>query len=162
MKKLSKTASNIDGQPMFQILDSIKKLENEGKKILHFEIGDPDFQTPENIINAAHNAMKNGFTHYTSSFGLIDFRQKICEATAKSRGFEPDINQVLVTPGANIAIYYAVLCLVDPGYEVIVPDPGFPTYYSIIKMCGTHPIRVPLKEENGFRMNPNDIENGKD
>jgi len=158
VKKLSKTASNIDGQPMFQILDSIKKLENEGKEILHFEIGDPDFETPENIIDAAHNAMKNGFTHYTSSFGLIDFRQKICEATENSRGFKPDINQVLVTPGANIAIYYAVLCLVDSGYEVIVPDPGFPTYYSIIKMCGTHPVRVPLKEENGFRMNPNDVE----
>jgi aspartate/methionine/tyrosine aminotransferase len=79
-------------------------------------------------------------------------------ATERSRGFRPDLDQVLITPGANIAIYYAVFCLVDPGFEVIVPDPGFSTYYSNIKMCGAVPVRVPLKEENEFRMSPDDIE----
>lgn len=158
MRKLSKTSLNIDGQPMFKILDKVKKLENEGKNILHFEIGDPDFSTPNNIIDATYDAMKNGHTHYASSYGLMEFRQKICATTLKSRGFEPDIDQVLVTPGANIAIYYAILCLVDPGYEVIVPDPGFPTYYSTIKMCGATATRVPLREENYFRMQPKDIE----
>jgi aspartate/methionine/tyrosine aminotransferase len=158
MKRLSQTATKIDGQPMFKVLDKVKKLERAGRRVIHFEIGDPDFNTPENIINAAYSAMKNGHTHYTSSYGLMEFRESICKATKNSRGFTPDISQVLVTPGANIAIYYAIVCLVDPGYEIIVPDPGFPTYYSTIKMCNTTPIRVPLREENQFRMNPRDIE----
>jgi len=158
VRKLSKTSSQIDGQPMFKLLDKIKKLESNGKDIIHFEIGDPDFDTPENISNAAIDAIKQGDTHYASSFGLTEFRQKICETTKKSRGFKPDLEQILVTPGANIAIFYAVSCLVDPGEEVIVPDPGFPTYFSIIKMCGASPVRVPLLESNEFRMNPNDIE----
>ena len=102
--------------------------------------------------------MNDGYTHYTSSYGLEEFRKQICNTTKKSRGFQPHISQVLVTPGANIAIYYAILCLVDQGKEVIVPDPGFPTYYSTIKMCNTIPIRVPLKEKNNFRMSPKDIE----
>jgi aspartate/methionine/tyrosine aminotransferase len=159
MKKLSELSHRIDGQPMFKLLDKVKKLEHEGRDIIHFEIGDPDFETPENIVDAGIDAIKNGFTHYTSSFGLKEFRQKICETTERSRGFKPNLNQVLVTPGANIAIFYAISCIVDPGEEVIVPDPGFPTYYSIIKMCNVVPVRVPLLESNKFRMNPKDIEN---
>ena len=157
MKEISKIAHKIDGQPMFKILEEVKKLEKK-KTIIHFEIGDPDFQTPDNIIRSAYNAMKDGYTHYTSSYGLEEFRREICNTTKISRGFLPKINQVLVTPGANIAIYYAVLCLVDPGKEVIVPDPGFPTYYSTLKMCNVKPVRVPLKEKNNFRMSPEDIE----
>ena len=159
MKKLSELSKRIDGQPMFKLLDKVKKLEHEGRDIIHFEIGDPDFETPENIVNAGIDAIKNGFTHYTSSFGLKEFRQKICETTERSRGFKPNLNQVLVTPGANIAIFYAISCIVNPGEEVIVPDPGFPTYYSTIKMCNVVPVRVPLLESNKFRMNPKDIEN---
>lgn len=159
MKKLSTIAGNIDGQPMFKYLDRAKKLEAQGKSMIHMEIGDPDFNTPENVITAAVNSLKNGFTHYCSSFGMPDFRQTIIDATKKSRGFAPDLDQVLVTPGANIGIFYAIYCLVDPGYEVIVPDPGFATYYSTIKMCGAIPVRVPLKEENKFRMNPDDVAN---
>ena len=158
MTRMSKTSSQIDGQPMFKTLDKVKKLENEGKSIIHFEIGDPDFQTPQNIISAAANALNDGMTHYTSSYGLTEFRQVICETTEKSRGFKPKIEQVLVTPGANISVFYAITCLVDPGYEIIVPNPGFPTYYSTIKMCNTTPVPIELKESNSFRMNPEDIE----
>ena len=158
MKKLSELSNRIDGQPMFKLLDKVKKLELEGKNIIHFEIGDPDFETPKNISDAGINAIKNGFTHYVSSFGLTEFRHKICETTEKSRGFKPNLDQVLVTPGANIAIFYAISCVANPGEEVIVPDPGFPTYYSTIKMCNVKAIRVPLLESNKFRMNPKDIE----
>jgi len=158
MKKQSEISNRIDGQPMFKLLEKVKNLENQGKNIIHFEIGDPDFDTPENISNAAINAIKNGNTHYVSSFGLTEFRQKICEVTERSRGFKPDLEQILVTPGANIAIFYAISCLVDPGEEVIVPDPGFPTYFSTIKMCNVSPVRVPVLESNEFRMNPSDIE----
>ena len=159
MKKLSRIASRIDGQPMFKLLEKAQKLEKEGRRIIHFEIGDPDFATPKNISDAAINAIKNEYTHYVSSFGLTEFREKICEATEKSRGFRPNLDQVLITPGANIAIFYAISCIVNPKEEIIVPDPGFPTYYSTIKMCDAIPVRVPLLESNNFRMNPKDIEN---
>jgi aspartate/methionine/tyrosine aminotransferase len=158
MKKLSQVTTNIDGQPMFKYLDRAKALEAQGRHMIHMEIGEPDFDTPSNVTWAAVQSLAAGETHYGSSYGLLDFREAIRDATERSRGFRPDLNQVLVTPGANVAIFYAVYCLVDPGYEVIVPDPGFSTYYSNIKMCGAVPVRVPLKEENEFRMNPDDIE----
>jgi len=158
VRKLSKISSQIDGQPMFKLLDKIKKLESDGKDIIHFEIGDPDFDTPKNISDATIDALKNGNTHYVSSFGLVEFRQKIREYIEKSRGFKPTLEQVLVTPGANIVIFYAINCLVDPGEEIIFPDPGFPTYSAAIKMCNASPVRIPLLESNEFRMNPDDIE----
>jgi aspartate aminotransferase len=158
MKNISQTALSIDGQPMFKYLDDAKKLEAQGKNMIHLEIGDPDFDTPVNITAAAVKSLFNGQTHYTSSYGTENFKTAIQEATQRSRGFTPGLAQILPTPGANIGIFYAVYCLVDPGFEVIVPDPGFPTYYSTIKMCGAVPVHVPLKEENEFRMNPKDIE----
>ena len=157
MKKLSIAANNIDGQPMFKYLDRARKLEAEGRSMIHMEIGDPDFGTPPNITMAAIRALTEGKTHYTSSWGDVEFREEIRTATYKSRGFMPDLNQVLVVPGANVGIYYAVFCLCDPGEEVLVPDPGFATYYSSIKMCGVDAVRVPLKEEHGFRMQAADV-----
>jgi len=158
MKSISKVSLNIDGQPMFKYLQKAKQLEGLGKKLIHMEIGEPDFDTPNNIVWAAVKSLASGETHYTSSFGTPEFREAIQFATQRSRGFTPNLDQILVTPGANILIFYAIYCLVDPGFEVIVPDPGFPTYYSNIKMCGAIPIRVPLTEENQFRMNPYEVE----
>ena len=157
MKKLSTAARNIDGQPMFKYLDKARKLEAEGRSMIHMEIGDPDFDTPPNITMAAVKALCQGQTHYTSSWGDLEFRETIRTATYKSRGFMPDLDQVLVVPGANVGIYYAVFTLCDPGEEVLVPDPGFATYYSSIKMCGVNAVRVPLKEEHGFRMQAADV-----
>lgn len=158
MKSLSLVTNKIDGQPMFKYLDMAKKLEKEGKDLIHMEIGEPDFDTPKNVTFSAIQALVNGDTHYESSFGNLEFREAIQFATERSRGFKPNLNQILVTPGANISIFYAIFCLVDPGCEVIVPDPGFPTYYSNIKMCGATAVRIPLKEENQFRIRPEDIE----
>jgi aspartate/methionine/tyrosine aminotransferase len=157
MKHLSVAANNVEGQPMFKVLDKVQRLERSGREILHFELGEPNFDTPPNIIEAACNALKAGETHYASSMGLYSFREIVQETTEKSRGFKPEIDQILVTPGANAIIYLAVSCLVNPGEEVIVPDPGFPTYYSAIKYCGAVPVSVPLHESNHFRMNPEDL-----
>jgi aspartate/methionine/tyrosine aminotransferase len=143
---------------MFKVLDQVQKMGQRGVDVIHFEIGDPDFDTPGHIIEAAYRSMKNKETHYTSSMGLYDMRVAAAEATGISRRFTPAVKQVLVTPGANIIIYLAVKCLVNPGEEVILPDPGFPTYYSVAKLCGVIPKRVPLREENGFRMSCRDIE----
>ncbi len=156
--RLSEAAHRIEGQPMFKVLEKVQRLEQQGEDIVHFEIGDPDFNTPRHIIEAAYASMLDGETHYTSSMGLHDLRAAAREATAFSRGFTPSPEQVLVTPGANIIVYLAVKCLVNPGEEVIFPDPGFPTYHSAIKLCGAAPVRVPLREENLFRMSPGDIE----
>lgn len=157
MKHLSVAANNVEGQPMFKVLDKVQRLERSGREILHFELGEPNFDTPPNIIEAACNALKSGETHYASSMGMYSFREIVQETTEKSRGFKPEIDQILVTPGANAIIYLAVSCLVNPGEEVIVPDPGFPTYYSAIKYCGAVPVSVPLYESNHFRMNPEDL-----
>lgn len=142
---------------MFEVLARAQELERQGKNIIHFEIGDPDFSTPENIVHKACTSLHSGETHYTSSMGLHDFRVAVCDTTEISRGFRPDIDQILITPGANIIIYFAVRCLVDPGYDVLLPDPCFPTYRSVMEFCGVNSISVPLREENEFRLNPCDI-----
>lgn len=157
MKHLSQAALNVQGQPMFKLLDKVQRLERAGQKVLHFELGEPNFDTPPNIVQAACDALKGGNTHYTSSMGLYGFREVVQKTTQISRGFSPEIDQILVTPGANAIIYLAVSCLVNPGEEVIVPDPGFPTYYSAIQYCGAVPVPVPLYESNQFRLNPDDL-----
>jgi len=157
MKHLSVAANNVEGQPMFRVLDKVQKMERSGYKILHFELGEPDFDTPENIVDAACCALTSGETHYASSMGLYALREAVQQTTEKSRGFKPEIDQILVTPGANAIIYLAVSSLVNPGEEVIVPDPGFPTYYSAINYCGAIPVSVPLYESNQFRMDPDDL-----
>jgi hypothetical protein len=104
MIKLSDAAYEIDGQPMFKVLDKVQKLEREGKKILHFELGEPDFDTPDNIINVCVDALKSGDTHYTNSMGLFELREAVAETTFKSRGFKPNIDQILLkhfTPEAK-------------------------------------------------------------
>ena len=156
-ERLSRCAEQIEGQPMFKVLARVQEMEKSGANIIHFEIGDPDFHTPSNIIETACRSLRANETHYTSSMGLRDFRQVIRETTAISRGFMPTMDQVLVTPGANISIYYVVRCLVNPGEEVIIPDPGFPTYTSVLKFCNAVAVPVPLREENQFRMNPDDV-----
>lgn len=158
MKQLSRAALNIDGQPMFKYLDRARRLEAQGRDMIHLEIGDPDFATPPNVTMAAVNALTSGKTHYTSSWGEMSFRKAIQQATLASRHFLPDLNQILVTPGANIGIFYAVFTLCDPGTEVLIPDPGFATYISTIKMCGAHAVSVPLRSEHGFRMQAKDVE----
>lgn len=157
MKNLSKAAHNLLGQPMFKVLAKVQDLERQGRNIVHFEIGDPDFKTPNNIIDTACKSLYDGETHYTSSMGLHDFRVGVCETTNISRGFRPDIDQVLITPGANMVIYYAVRCLMEPGDDVVLPNPYFPTYRSVIEFCGVNPVYVSLKEENEFRMDPDDV-----
>jgi len=156
--RLSEAAYRIEGQPMFKVLDKVQALEKKGEHIIHLELGDPDFPTPGHIIESAYQSMKNGETHYTSSMGLYDMRVAVTQVTKASRGFRPTIDQVLITPGANLIIYLAVRCLLNKGEDVIIPDPGFPTYFSVAKLCQVNPIRIPLKEENLFRMNPEDVQ----
>ena len=156
--KLSKSAQNLTGQPMFRMLSKIQEIEKKGKKILHFELGDPDFPTPSNISEAAIKSIRDGKTHYANSMGISELREAVQKTTEISRGFKPDFSQVLVTPGANYIIYFAISTLVNPGEEVIIPDPGFPTYTSAANFIGAKPVYVPLYEKNNFQLSPDDLE----
>lgn len=152
--RLSTIGRHIQGQPMFKIFENVQELERAGRKILHFELGEPDFSTPNNISEAAIDAIYDGRTHYAPSTGIYDLKMAAAAATKQSRGFEPSIDQVLVTPGANSIIYLALKCLIDSGDEVIVPDPGFPTYFSAIAACGGKIVPVNIERENGFEIHP--------
>ena len=158
MKSLSQNAKNIEGQPMFKLKERIAQLEHAGQRVIRLEIGDPDFNTPSNIISAAKTSLDAGETHYTSSWGLPDFLRAVADATHRSRGFRPSRSQILATPGANVTIFYSVFCLANSGEEILMPDPGFPTYESSIKMCGTVPVRYPIRESEGFQVRAANIE----
>ena len=152
--KLADFTENLSGQKMFQILAEAKKLELKGKNIIHLEIGDPNFDTPSNVINAAKKALDDGHTHYVQSSGLPELKEACRNLTFFSRGFKPKDSQILVTSGANIQIYLAILALLNPGDEVIIPNPSFVSYSSIIKACRGIPVEVDLKEEDSFKINP--------
>ena len=156
--RLSDAAYRLKGQPMFKVLSKIKEMERQGINVVHFEIGDPDFSTPKPIVEAACKAMREGMTHYTDSMGRYEFRELVAQNNLKTRGFRPDIEQVLITPSANMNIYYAVKCVVNPGDEVIVQDPCFPTYEAVFSLCEVKSVPVTLKEENDFRLDPADVE----
>jgi len=154
---LSSMAKVLLGQAMFKVLARAKELECKGRDILHFEIGEPDFDTPDNIKNAAIKALREGKTNYVNAAGIPELREAISEEIEKTRGFKPAIDQILVGPGANPMIYFALACIADKGEEVILPDPGFPSYHAAIAAIGLKPIYVPVKEENDFRLNPDDV-----
>tara|TARA_Y100000031_G_C8221207_1_gene386024 strand:- start:327 stop:1514 length:1188 start_codon:yes stop_codon:yes gene_type:complete len=158
MKRLSDAAYRLEGQEMFQILAKAQGLEREGKDILHFELGDPDFDTPSYIVDAACSSLRKGDTHYVNSSGLLELRTAVADKMEKHRGFRPDANQLLVTAGANTQIYYALQCAINPGEEVIVPDPAFVSYFSIMNLLDIKAKKVPLSEDNEFRLNPDDVE----
>lgn len=157
MKGLSTAAQLLQGQKMFQIMAAARELEKQGREIFHFEIGDPNFDTPPNIVDACVRALREGNTHYAPSSGLDRFKQAAANLTEKSRGFRPGFDQLLVTAGANVQIYYAMACTVNPGEEVITIDPCFVSYTSIMKMLGIVPKLVPLSESNEFRLDPDDL-----
>jgi aspartate/methionine/tyrosine aminotransferase len=154
---LSSASSRLIGQKMFQILDHCRVLEREGKDILHFELGDPDFSTPSPIKDAAISALVNGRTHYEPSSGDMELRIKAAKVTGLSRGFIPSLNQLLVTPGANYQIYLSLACMCDRGDEVIIPDPGFVSYEAICNFMGLEIRRFPLLQKNSFVTLADDI-----
>ena len=140
----------------FEVLAKAKALEKQGREIVHLEIGELDFDTPSNIKEAAIKAMEAGYTHYVPAAGIPELRQAIAEYLSKSRGITVDPDEVVVTPGAKPIIFFSILALVEPGDEVMYPNPGFPIYESMINFVGAKPIPMPLKEENDFRIDNDD------
>ena len=144
----------------FEVFAMAKEIEKTGVKVNHFEMGEPDFDTPENIKDAARKALASGFTHYTAAPGILELRQAIAENI--SNDFDVDIDpekEVVVMPGAKPGIFMSILATVDPGDEVIMPNPSFPIYESVVNLVKAKPVPIPLKEENDFRLNPEDVRN---
>jgi len=157
MPKLSNGASRIYGEAAFEVLAKAQELERKGKSILHFEIGEPDMETPDNIVKAGVQAIKDKKTHYVPSIGLLELRKAVQDEIEKTRGYRPDLKQIAITPGLKPGIFFSMLATIDPGDEVIYQDPGYPTYGSVSSFLGAKGVLVPLLEENEFRMNPDDI-----
>ena len=157
MVELSKAASRIYGEAAFEVLAKAQELERQGKKILHFEIGEPDMETPANIAQAGIKAIKGKKTHYTPSIGILELRKAVQDEVEKTRGYRPNLEQVVITPGLKPGIFFSMLSIINPGDEVIYQDPGYPTYGSVTSFLGAKDAKVPLLEENEFRMDPNDV-----
>lgn len=157
MPRLSIGAGRIYGEAAFEILARAQALEKQGLRVLHFEIGEPDMETPDHIAAAGIQAIRDRKTHYVPSLGLMELREAVVEEIKNTRGYTPDIDQVVITPGLKPGIFFSMLATVDPGDEVIFPEPGYPAYGSAAAMIGAEPVPVPLLEENGFRMNPDDV-----
>jgi aspartate aminotransferase len=134
----------------FEMLARAKALEAQGRKILHFEIGEPDFDTPAHIKEAAIQALHDGFTHYGPTPGLPVLREAIAEVVSKSRGIPVSPEEVIVTPGAKPIMFFTLLAYAQAGDEVIYPSPSFPIYESMINFVGATPVPIPLLESNGF------------
>ncbi|MEM2419820.1 MAG: pyridoxal phosphate-dependent aminotransferase [Candidatus Bathyarchaeia archaeon] len=136
----------------FEVLAKAKALERQGKHIIHLEIGEPDFDTPQNIKEAAVKALYSGYTHYVPAAGIPELREAIAEYISKTRKIPVEPDEVVVTPGAKPIMFFAILACVNPGEEVLYPNPGFPIYESMINFVGAKPVPIPLKEENDFRL----------
>jgi aspartate/methionine/tyrosine aminotransferase len=136
----------------FEVLAKAKALEKQGKDVVHLEIGEPDFDTPKNIKEAAVKAINSGYTHYGPSAGMPELRETIAQYIAKTRGIKADPDEVVVTPGAKPIMFFSILALVNPGEEVLYPNPGFPIYESMINFVGAKPVPIPLEEEKDFRL----------
>ncbi len=157
--QLAERMSRLGTETAFDVLARAKQLEAEGKPVIHLEIGEPDFDTPQHIIDAACEALNSGWTHYGPSAGDPELRQVIADHIQQSRGFPVAPDEVVVVPGAKPIIYWGITALVDQGDEVIYPNPGFPIYESMINFCGGKPVPIALREEIEFRLDPQELAN---
>ena len=156
--KLAQSYSRLGTETAFEVLVRARALEAQGRKIVHLQIGEPDFDTPVNIREAAKKALDDGDTHYGPSAGLPAARKAVAEYVTKTRGVNFAPEEVLIVPGGKPIIFFTILALVDPGDEVIYPNPGFPIYESMINYVGGKAVPLPIREENDFDFDPAEFE----
>jgi aspartate aminotransferase len=155
--RLASRIGRMGTESAFEVLARARALEATGRKIIHLEIGEPDFDTPKHIVDAAVEALHGGYTHYNPAAGYPDVREAIAEFFGRTgRGTYP-ADQIVITPGAKPIMFYAILALCEEGDEVLYPDPGFPMYESITNFAGGRAVPVPLREKNDFRMDPDEV-----
>jgi len=155
--RLAECMSRLGTESAFDVLVRARELEAEGKEVIHLEIGEPDFPTAANIVEAAKQALDNGWTHYGPPAGFPELRQAVAEDVGRRRGISVDPSEVVITPGAKPIMFYTILALVEPGDEVLYPDPGFPIYASMINFVGATPVPYSMVEDRGFDIDVNEI-----
>ncbi len=155
--QLARRMSRLGTETAFEVLNKARALERLGKSIIHLEIGEPDFDTPANVIEAAVDALHKGWTHYGPSAGLPELRQTIAEYVSRTRGFKVTAEEVVVVPGGKPIIFFTILALIDEGDEVIYPNPGFPIYESMIHYVEGKAIPIQLREDHDFSLDVNDL-----
>jgi len=144
--------SRLGTESAFDVLVKARRLEAEGRSIIHMEIGEPDFPTPPHIVEAAKRALDEGWTHYGPAQGYPELREAIAEHVWQTRGARVGPEHVCVVPGGKPIIFFPMLALLEPGDEVLYPNPGFPIYESMIRYAGATPVPLPLEEERGFSL----------
>ncbi len=154
---LAQRMSRLGTETAFEVLNKARALEHKGRNIIHLEIGEPDFDTPSNIVDAAVDALRAGWTHYGPSAGLPELRHTIAEYVSRTRGVEVSPDEVVVVPGGKPIIFFTMLALIDEGDEVIYPDPGFPIYESMINYVGATAVPIKLREDRGFAMDVDEL-----
>ena len=150
MMPYAQRTNHLKAEGAYQVLAKANQLEASGRQIVHFEIGQPDFDTFANVSMAGIRAISEGLTRYTSPSGMPSLQQVIADDCGRRRGIHIDPAEVVVGPGAKPALFFPTLALIEPGDEVIYPNPGFPTYEAMILVAGGVPVAVPLLEENNF------------
>lgn len=156
MTQLAARQALLGTETAFETLAKAKELERQGKSIVHLEIGEPDFDTPEHIRDAAKQALDDGFTHYGASAGQIELREAIAKHQTERQGYDVSADSVIVTPGGKPVMFFTIMALVEQGVEVIYPNPGFPIYESMINYMGGIAVPMQLNEESGYNA---DIDN---
>ncbi len=154
---LAKRMSRLGTETAFEVLARARALEAKGRNIVHLEIGEPDFDTPRNIVEAGKKALDDGFTHYGPSAGLPALREAIASDFTTRRGVEVSPDQVVVFPGGKPVMFFMILALLDEGDEAIYPNPGFPIYESMINYVGAKAVPIALREENEFRLDVDEL-----
>jgi aspartate/methionine/tyrosine aminotransferase len=155
--RLAQRMSRLGTETAFEVLAKARALEAKGRDIVHLEIGEPDFDTPSNIVEAAVTALHKGYTHYGPSAGLPPLREAIAEEISKTRGIKATPEEVVVVPGGKPIIFFTILALCDEDDEVIYPNPGFPIYESMINFVGAKAVPIKLREELNFRLDVNEL-----
>ena len=155
--KLARRMSRLGTETAFEVLAKARVLEAEGMHVIHLEIGEPDFETPSNVIDAGSAALNNGFTHYNPSPGFNDLRNGIAEEISSTRGISVTGDQVVVTPGGKPIMFFTIMALVDQGDEVLYPNPGFPIYESMIEFVGGVPVPMRLYESREFGIDVDEV-----
>ncbi|MDQ6918807.1 MAG: pyridoxal phosphate-dependent aminotransferase [Candidatus Dormibacteraeota bacterium] len=150
--KFAQRMQNLGTEGAFEVLAKARMLEAQGKSVIHLEIGEPDFPTPENIVEAAYGAMHADYTHYTPAGGILEVRQAVADFLNKRFGTDVQPLEVVMVPGSKNVLLFTLLCCVEPGDEVILPDPGYPVYESLVRFIEARPVPIRLREERGFRM----------
>ncbi|MGO8787554.1 MAG: pyridoxal phosphate-dependent aminotransferase, partial [Terriglobia bacterium] len=155
--RLASRMDRLGTESAFEVLVRARALEAQGKEIIHLEIGEPDFATPANIVEAATCALREGWTHYGPSAGLPELREAAAADVAQHLGIPVDPSEVVITPGGKPIMFFAILALVEEGDEVLYPNPGFPIYESMIRFVGGKEIPYGLREDHDFDVNVDEV-----